>query len=113
MRYRALSPTGDYVFGKREAFLQDSPVAVAQAALTRLKLFAGEWFLNSAEGLNLHNILGVNTVATRDAEVQERILGTPGVKAITQYSSTVDSRSFSVTATIDTIYGATTITGIF
>jgi hypothetical protein len=113
MRYRALSPTGDYVFGKRETFLQDSPAAVAQAALTRLKLFAGEWFLNSAEGLNLHNILGVNTAATRDAEVQQRILGTPGVKSITAYSSNVNIRSFSVNVTVDTIYGPTTITGIF
>jgi hypothetical protein len=112
MRYRALSPTGDYVFGKRETFLQDSPETVAQAALTRLKLFAGEWFLDSAEGLDLKNILGVNTAATRDAEVQERILGTLGAKSITEYSSNVDGRSFSVNATIDTIYGTTTITGI-
>ena len=44
---------------------------------------------------------------TRDAVIKDRILGTPGVTAITEYSSNFDgnTRRFSVTATITTAYG--------
>ncbi len=114
MRYRAMSPTGDYIFGPSTYFLSNSPACVAQAILTRLELFVGEWFLNSQEGLNKSKILGNNTAGTRDAEIQQRILGTQGVKSLLSYGSQVDAgRSFSVTAEVDTIYGAVTITKAF
>lgn len=41
MRYRVLSPTGDYTFGQGPGeFLVNSPAAVAQAIGTRLRLMA-------------------------------------------------------------------------
>lgn len=106
MRYRQMDKAGDYVFGYGSNFLTDTPAAVAQAVLTRLRLFTGEWFLDNREGLELDNILGKGTQTTRDREVQSRILGTPGVTGIAAYSSSVDSRrNFTVQATIDTLYG--------
>jgi hypothetical protein len=112
MRNRQMTVDGDYLFGYGANFLVDTPEAVGQAVLTRLKLFAGEWFLDNREGLDLDQILGYGTQATRDQQVQQRILGTPGVKAIASYSSQVSGRAFSVTATLDTIYGKTTISEV-
>ena len=51
MRYRKLDAAGDFVFGHGAAdYHRDSPEAVAQAVLTRLKLHRGEWFLDRSEG---------------------------------------------------------------
>ena len=109
MRYRKLSDTGDYTFGQGQAnFLIDSPDAVAQAIQTRLLLMTGEWFLDTTDGTPYATqILGMNTAATRDLAVKRRVLQTPGVKQITSYSSQVVDRKFSVSVTVDTIYGQT------
>lgn len=112
MRYRALTPTGDYQFGANSRFLVDSPATVAQAISTRLKLMKGEWFLDQTIGLDKDQILGYDTQETRDPEIQQQILGTTGVLQITQYSSTVDGRAFTVTVTVDSIYGSVTLTEI-
>lgn len=113
MRYRALDANGDYVVGVKAQFLINTPQAVAQAINTRLKLTKGEWFLDNREGLDLSKILGVRTQATRDLEVQQRILGTPGVTSISDYQSSETNRNFTVTATVQTQYGATIFTGSY
>lgn len=116
MRYRALDTNFDSTFCSGQTrFLVNTPDAVAQAVRTRLLLLQGEWFLDVTEGTPYATqILGAGTQATRDVAVQNRILGTQGVSAITAYSSSVDpkTRRFSVSATIDTIYGQTTITQV-
>lgn len=109
MRYRQMDAAGDYVFGQGSKFLANTPECVAQAVRTRLKLFAGEWFLDDRIGLDLNKILGYGTQFTRDLEVQSRIADTQGVLSISEYNSRVDGRAYSVTATIDTVYGAATI----
>lgn len=114
MRYRQMDAAGDYVFGQSSIFLVDSPETVAQAIRTRLRLFVDEWFLDKREGLDRGNILGYGTQDTRDYEVQQRILGTQGVLRIASYSSATGAgRSFSVAATVDTIYGTINITEVF
>lgn len=116
MRYRKLDQNGDYQFGNGGAdFWKDQPEAVAQSVQTRLFLFRGEWFLDSTEGMTWKTeVLGVRTANTRDPAIRRRVLGTTGVKAITAYSSNLnrDTRAFSVNLTIDTIYGAATVTGV-
>lgn len=109
MRYRKLSPTGDFVFGTGAPFLSDSAKAVAQAVATRMRLYAGEWFLDKREGLDQGRVLGYGTQSTRDREIQQRILGTPGALRLTTYSSSMEGRAFRVVATLETIYGPTTI----
>ena len=114
MRYRALDANGDYQFAGNSPFLVNSPETVAQAVLTRLKLFVDEWFLDNREGLDKALILGYGTQATRDAVIKRRILNTPGVLNLESYSSSVDpQRGFSVSATINTIYGAAQVSGDF
>lgn len=124
MRYRKLDANGDYSFGHGQGdFYRDQPEAVGQAALTRLKLFSGEWFLDITEGtpwggfplnqavVEQGRILGAHTQLTRDAAIKLRIIGTQGVSMLRSYASQTEpnTRTFSVQAEIDTIYGRTTI----
>ncbi|VVE69231.1 bacteriophage protein [Pandoraea pnomenusa] len=111
MRYRKEDADGDYVLGGAAAFLVNSPEAVAQAVSTRLRLIQGEWFLDKTAGMPWKQVLGKNTQATADSAIKQCVLGTQGVVEITDYSSEfdADSRALAVTATINTIYGSTTI----
>lgn len=105
MKYRALDANGDYQIG---VFLSNSPATVAQAVVTRLNLWTGEFFMNTDDGTPYYqDILGRNT--NYDLEIQSRILGTIGVLEITDYSSTIVNRALSVNCTINTIYGAATV----
>ncbi|TXH35312.1 MAG: hypothetical protein E6Q98_16095 [Rhodospirillaceae bacterium] len=109
MRYRIMDEAGDYTVGHGgQNFYVNSPDAVAQAVLTRLKLLTGEWFLDVTEGTPYSTeILGAHTQATYDTAIRNRILGTQGVQSILSYSSDLNAstRSLRVAATIDTIYG--------
>lgn len=111
MRYRKLDADGDYVLGAATAFLVNTPHTVAQAVATRLRLFRGEWFLDTTEGMPWDDVLGKNTQGTADSAIRQCILGTQGVAEITDYASTIDAntRAMTVSATITTIYGTTTI----
>lgn len=103
------------IFGHGNAdFYVNSAAAVAQAVKTRLLLFAGEWFLDTSVGTAwATRVLGNRTASTYDPTIKARILGTQGVKSIVpgSYKSTVTARRrLSVTCTVDTIYGHTTVT---
>lgn len=104
---------GDYVFGHQQNdFYRDQPEAVAQAVQTRLKLFTGEWFLDVTDGTPwTTQVLDKYTKDQYDAAIQDRILGTQGVTQITNYSSSVNTttRTLTVNATVETLYGTTTI----
>lgn len=105
MIYRALDANGDYTIGQT---LANNPSAVAQAVTTRLLLWQGEWFLNTADGTPwMQGILGHNT--NYDFAIQSRILGTPGVTELLNYSSSIVNRALSVSATINTAYGQATV----
>lgn len=117
MIYRAQDNNNDYTFGSGiNNFLQNTPDAVAQAVQTRLKLWAGEWFLDVTEGTPyLSGILGKYTNDTVDQLIKQRILETQGIKSILTYEGVYngDNRSYTVSATIDTVYGLTDIYGAF
>lgn len=109
MRYRKLTATKDYSFGRGQLdFWRDVPDAPAQAVWTRLMLYTGEWFLDLREGMDWNvQVLGKYTEDTRDPAIQARVLGTQGVTQITEYYSNLnrDSRAFRGGMTIDTVYG--------
>lgn len=115
MRNRAMDAADDFTFGSgRTRFMVDTPAAVAQAVLTRMRLYTDEWFLDAREGLDKSRILGYGTQGTRDIVIKQRIRGTPGVTRLVSYGSSVDEqRNFSVTATVDTLYGQATIEATF
>ncbi len=116
MKYRKLDVNGDYTFGKGQQCLTYGTYAVAQAIKTRMKLLKNEWFEDIEEGLPLfQQILGVrgtgDNVTIVDSLIKSRILGTTDVTGIANFSSTYDSssRQYSYTATVNTKYGAITI----
>lgn len=111
MRYRKLNPNGnDYSFGQSQGnFLRNTPDCVAQAVLTRLYLWKGDFFLNLDEGIDWQSrVLGTGTQGMYDMTIRDRILGTQGVLGILAYDSqrNGDVRSLGVQVTIDTIYGS-------
>jgi hypothetical protein len=89
-------------------YLRNSPEMVLQAVMTRLKLYAGEWFNDTSEGTPWRTqVLGRYTKTKYDSAIRRRILRTQGVTGITEYRSAFDgeTRNLTVEATIGTIYG--------
>ena len=116
MRYRKLDTDDDMQFGNQQAdFYRDVPDAPAQAVGTRLRLLTGEWFLNIAEGTPYQGgVLGKYTKESADPVIRTRILETQGVQSIDDYESSFDpdTRTFTASAEISTIYGPVTITEV-
>ncbi|AFR03300.1 hypothetical protein [Pectobacterium carotovorum] len=114
MRYRRESADGDYTFGQGDdTWLVNSPEAVAQAVKTRFELWLGQWFLDTAAGTPwIQSVLGKQRPDTYSLAIRQRILETQGVSSISEFNTTVNSatRRVSFTATIETIYGTTTVT---
>lgn len=112
MRYRKLDDDGDMIFGG--VFYRDQPEAVAQAVWTRLRLWVGEWFLDTTEGTPyLEAMLGTGKARTIEPAIRTRILQTQGVTGIRDFSLSIDpdTRTAKIAAVIDTEYGTATITG--
>jgi len=113
MRYRKLSPSGDYTFGNGQLdFYKDVPEAPAQAVQTRLNLWVGEWFLDTEEGTAyMQGVLGKYSQKSADVTIQQRVLGTQGVNDLSNFESTLDpdSRKYPATMDLDTIYGPTEV----
>ncbi|MDX7880444.1 hypothetical protein [Acinetobacter nosocomialis] len=115
MRYRKLSSDGDYVFGSgKNDFLVNSPEAVAQAILTRLKLWLGEWFADTSDGTGWNqSIVGKQSKNLYELTLHQRVLETPGVKSIVDFQSALDSdtRRLTVSMTVNTIFGEASLNG--
>lgn len=112
MRYRALSATGDYQIGQGATnFLINSPACVAQAVLTRLNLWQGQYWLDLTAGMPwLTDVIGKNTGPLYDISIQQYILATQGVSQIQGYSSSLNRtpRALRISiANLVTIFGST------
>lgn len=114
MRYRREDSDGDYTFGQGDdAWLINSPECVAQAVRTRFLLWYGQWFLDTTKGTPwIQSILGKQRPEVYNLAIRQRILETQGVNSIQSFDTTlnISSRRVVFTATIDTIYGTTTVT---
>ena len=113
MRVRKLDANGDMTFGHGlKDFFINVADAPAQAAVTRLQLRLGEWWLNTADGTPYETrIVGFQTNYSRDPVIRARILGTPGVVGFVSYSSNLDrnTRGWSVNCNIDTLYSTSAL----
>jgi hypothetical protein len=113
MKYRKQTATGDMTFGNGLLdFYIDSPEAVGQSVETRLRLWAGEWFLDITEGTQYQtNVLGTGKSQSAGPIIRQRILETEGVTDIMSFDLNIDAdnRKLTVLSTIDTIYGQTKI----
>lgn len=117
MRYRKQDEQGDYSFGSGlNNFHIDSAEAVAQAIETRLKLWIGEWFADTSDGTGWsQTILGKQSKNLYELTLRQRVLETYGVTSIESFQSSLDSdaRRLTVSMTVNTIYGQTTVTGAY
>lgn len=116
MRVRALSPTGDYTFGRSQGnFLANSAAAVGQLIQTALALMQGEWFLDLTKGTPYGTrILGFGTTGLYDVAIQNVILGVPGVSQLSDYASQLDTqtRQLSVQALVQTSFGPVPVSAV-
>lgn len=111
-----LDENGDMRFGaQQEDFFRDVPEAPAQAVLTRLRLWLGEWFIDVTEGTPYQQaILGKHTSRTVEPAIRKRILETEGVTSIESFSISTDpdNRQVSASAIVNTLYGTANTQGI-
>lgn len=114
MRYRREDENGDYTFGQGDdTFLVNSPECVAQAVKTRFELWKGQWFLDATEGTPyIQSVLGKQRPEVYSLAIRDRISTTPGVLSILSFDTVNNgnTRRVTFTASINTIYGQTTIT---
>lgn len=112
MRVRALSPSGDYTFGRSQGnYLIDSPAAVGQHVLMAMRLLQGEWFLDTTAGMPwAQEVLGRGIVNFYDLVIQDYVLSLLGVSGIESYASQLDDvmRRLTVSMTIATIFSSPT-----
>ncbi|KAF1011861.1 hypothetical protein [Acinetobacter bereziniae] len=117
MRYRKQDENGDYSFGLGfNDFYIDRAEVVAQAIETRLKLWIGEWFADTSDGTGWSQaILGKQSKNLYELTLRQRVLETYGVSSIESFQSSLDanSRKLTVSMTVNTIYGQTTVTGAY
>lgn len=111
MKVRKMDSNGDYLFGLGSSdYYENKPAGVGQTISNRLRLWTGEWFLDTGAGTPwLQEILGEATTA--EAVLRTRILETEGVNEILEYASVFDpnTRRLTISATVDTIYGTTIV----
>ncbi|MFX2600910.1 hypothetical protein V6183_15455 [Enterobacter hormaechei] len=114
MRYRREDADGDYTFGQGDdTFLVNSPECVAQAVKTRFELWKGQWFLDATEGTPyIQSVLGKQRPEVYSLAIRDRISTTPGVLSILSFDTVNNgnTRRVTFTASINTIYGQTTVT---
>ncbi|MGQ1299932.1 hypothetical protein ACT41N_00675 [Acinetobacter baumannii] len=117
MRYRKLDENGDYSFGQgQNNFHINTPEGVAQAVMTRLKFWVGEWFADTSDGTGwTTDVLGKYTDHLFELMIRQRILGTQSVLRIDSFNSQFngETRTLSIQSSITTIYGSADCKGIF
>ena len=116
MRYRKLDENGDFSAGHGSAdFFVDQPEAVGQSVLTRLRLWSGEWFLDTDEGTPYSTqVLGAHRRQAAGPAIKMRVASTEGVTSVNNFGADYDgdARALTVTAEVDTVYGETQIEGV-
>lgn len=72
--------------------------ATRQGIIRRLRLFLGEYFLDSTEGTPwFQNILGKTQADIAAASIKQRILTAPGVVGISRFEFDIDQKSRKIT----------------
>lgn len=119
MRYRKLTPSGDYTYGQGTADFYVDLYAVTQAMKTRLQLFLDTFWRDLTDGVPMfQSILAQSgseaNVLAVDEIIQTRIKNTEGVLEIIYYDSAFDrdTREYRFQATVQTVYSETVISGV-
>lgn len=115
IQYLKLDPENDFIWIPQSA-LTDTD-AVAQAILTRLRLFEGEWWENLNLGLPMfQQILGAPGSLRQQQVIEllisQQIQGTPYVSNVLNatVSFNAATRAFTYKADVQTAFGPITVT---
>lgn len=110
----ALTPSHDIDASSLDLTLVDKGEQVRQQLLIKLKLWRGEWFLDTEFGTPyLQQILGKElTLSGALAALRKSILEVPGVRRILlfSYSFSNQERRLTVEFTVDTEFGTVELT---
>ena len=111
MIIRNLTVENDWTFGSGIQNYKRDLAAIELNIETRLRSWKGDCFFLPAEGVDYNNFLDVGTKNFLDSDVKRVILQSEGVIKITEYESSLDrdSRDFTATATIISIFGVATV----
>ena len=99
------SATGDLLIEGGKIVLAEGQEAIAQHVAQRLRFFLGEWPFDESIGFPYRQrvfIKNPNLPLIR-ALVRQHILGTPGVREVTELSLTVDAETRAATGTYSAI----------
>ena len=111
MLNRRLDENWDFCFGRGRQNYISGLDAVVQAIKTRLQLLKEEWWEDQNDALQLWQ----ETLASSGREehraavdiiIRDRISGTPGVLAVTEFESQYQDRQYIFEATVESIYGS-------
>jgi hypothetical protein len=106
----AIDPvTGDLQVASNQLVLLDGPDQVTQQLRSRLRMIAGEWFLDPTRGVDYRGVVWVKGVSDSlvAAEFKRNILTVPGVLQLIAYSQTLTGRQLAPAFTVQSVDGTT------
>ena len=113
MRVRKQDSSGDMMFGQSQNdYYVNQKEGVGQLVETRLRLWYGEWSGDTTDGVPyVQDVLDKSSPDLYNGVIKDRVLSTPGVSEITEYSAVLDrtTRKITITMSITTIYGTSTV----
>ena len=109
MRVRALSSTGDWMFGHSQSDYISGNACIEQDIQTALSSFLGNCFFDATSGIDWYNLLGGKNEAALVLAINAAILNVAGVTGLLQTSLAWDkNRNFKVTYAVTTVYSKLT-----
>ena len=117
--YRQLGPNNDPLWGNGQLNYLSDLEAVAQAVLTRLNLFQGEWWAATNDGLPLFQvILGQGAAPVNQQQmslsITARILATPYVISVSTVQTSYNplTRQYNYSSVVQTQFGQLQVTNV-
>lgn len=102
MRVRSLAKDGDWSFGNGKANYKNDLNFIKQSAVTRVKSFKYDWFLDIQANIDWWNILGQkNNEEIIRSQVYKTISETEGVTAIKRLDLSVNRETRNAVITVD------------
>lgn len=102
--------------GRNLAVVENAEDALAQKLATKLRMFAGEWFLDRSLGVPFYESILKKNVDINNVNTifRAQILTTPGVAEIVSFETELDRdlRKYTINFTVRTTAGQTVVGGV-
>jgi hypothetical protein len=112
MKFRKLTPDGDWTFGHGHNDIAKDIYAIELEVATRVKEWANDWFADMNRGIDYTNLLEIGQRARLLFAIKATILTCYGVIGVAQDANGKDivdvyvqnGRNYYITYTVNTIY---------